>query len=180
MRQRLPIALLAVAALLAACPKSSEQEAAEAEKAAAVAEAKAEQARRGLESGDPISASRAGVDSQEAAAKAEREAAQAAKALAREHERYRVLLAREIAWIDGRLVDLEANATSLSGALRQENDVEIAAHHAWRARLSEDLAEVDRAPVGTSWTALKMKIDHDLDLNRPASIPRSYEKAYGI
>jgi hypothetical protein len=180
MRARRRIVLLAIGMLVVACQKSSEQEAAEAAKATAIASAKAEQAKRELETGDTLLASRTLVESQEAAVQAAREAAQAARALAREHERYHVLLAKEIAWVDRRLAELEASSRSTSETLRAEKELEIAAHREWRARLVEDLALVDRAPGGTEWSALKKKVDQDLDLNRPASIPRSYEKSYGI
>jgi hypothetical protein len=80
-----------------------------------------------------------------------------------------VLLTKEIAWIDRRVADLSA-----------DRDVEIAAHRAWRARLSEDLEEIDRTPSGDAWTSLKTKMDNDLDVNRPVSIPRAYEIPYGI
>lgn len=180
MSPRTLLAMVAIETALAACQKSSEQEAAESAKATAIAEEKAAAAKRERESGDALRAARATQESQEAAAAAAREAAEAAKALAREHERYHVLLTKEIAWIDRRLVELETNARSSAGALRSEKEVEIAAHYEWRARLKDDLELVARAPAGTDWTALKTKIDHDLDLNRPALVPRSYEKSYGI
>lgn len=180
MSPRTLIAIVAVETMLTACQKSSEQEAAESARATVIAEEKAAEVERERERGEAVGVSRAMRESEAAAATAAREAAEAAQALAREHDRYHVLLAKEIAWMDRRLAELETNARASEGALRNEKEVNIAAHHEWRARLRDDLQRVDRSPTGPEWTALKRKIELDLDLNRPAVVPRSYEKSYGI
>lgn len=114
---------------------------------------------------------------------APRQQEQAVEAVARERARYATLLTKEIAWIDRRIAMLEKDAASATGALRAEKDQDVATARTWSDRLREDLEAVEHPKADTAdadWSALKMRIDRDLDENRPVSIPRTFEKSYGI
>jgi hypothetical protein len=180
MSPRTSIVVLAVACSVAACQKSSETQAEEAAQATAVKEQKEQKAMRELERGNSPEAARAMVEAQEAAEKAAREQRDVAQTLEREHERFRVLLTKEIAWIDRRVAELEANAATTQGDVRAEKERDVAAAREWRERLRQDLDVVEHPPPGSDWSAVKMRIERDLEENRPASMPRSYEKSYGI
>ena len=179
MKPRIGMVVLAIAASFVACQQSSERQAGKMAKATAVAEQKKAVALQEREQGDPR-AVQAMAESQEASERAARESADFLNAVAREQNRYHALLTKEIAWLDRRLVDLEKNAGTTHGALRAEKDAEITAGRQWEARLRDDLDLVDHLPPETDWSALKQKVDRDLDENRPAATPRWYEKAYGI
>jgi hypothetical protein len=165
---------------MAACHKSAEQEAEEAKKAAADKEAKEAKAFRELEGGNDREAARRLVESQEADEKAARAAGDVRDAVTRERERLRQVLAKEIGWVDRRVEDMERVSLSMEGAERLEKERDVVAARAWRARLQQDFEALEHPPPGTSWPALKARIERDLDEDRPPSIPHSYEKSYGI
>lgn len=173
-------ASVAIAMASVACHKSSEQKAEEAAKAAAEKDAKDEKARRELERGSSGSAARAMVEAQEADEKAATAKAEVTEAVRREQDRYRALLTKEIEWLDRRVADLERVATGEQGSVRTQKEHDIVAVREWRERLKHDLAAVDHPPAGMDWSDVKKRVDLDLDENRPPSIPRSYEKPYGI
>ena len=87
----------------------------------------------------------------------EREA-KAAKEMTKERDRFRVLVTKEIAWADRRIGALASDAALLHG----------------------DLEALDPAVPGLDWPALKTRVERDLDVDHPSSMPRLYEKAYGI
>jgi hypothetical protein len=169
-----------VAMVSAACHKSSEQKAEEAAQATAVKETKEEKARRELERGNSPSAARAMVEAQEADEKAAAAQTEVTDAVRHEQDRYRALLTKEVQWLDRRIADLERVATEEQGSLRTEKEHDIVAAHDWRERLKQDLTAIDHPPAGMEWTDVKKRVDLDLDENRPPSIPKSYEKPYGI
>lgn len=171
---------LPFAVSLGACHKSSEEEASEASKATAEKEHKEREAFRELEHGDDKGAAKLLVESQEAGERAARESRDVFAAVARERDRYRVILAKEIGWIDRRVSDMERVSLSAEGPERLEKEREIVAARDWRALLRQDLETLEHPPPDTDWTALKARIERDLDENRPPSVPRSYEKSYGI
>ncbi len=172
--------MLAVAVSIAGCQKSSEKQAEEAAQASAVKQQKEQKAYRELERGNAPSAARAMVEAQEADEKAAREKTEVAETVEHERERYRALLTKEIAWIDRRAAELEANVGSTEGSVRAEKQRDVVTAREWRDRLKQDLDAVEHPPPGSDWSAVKMRIERDLDEDRPASMPRSYEKSYGI
>jgi hypothetical protein len=165
---------------VSACHKSSEQQAEEATKAAAVKSETEKKAFDELERGDPGRAGKLMVEGQNADERAARESADVPVAVARERDRFRALLTKEISWIDRRVADMERVALSADGNERLEKERDVAAAREWRERLAQDLAALDHPSPGTDWSALKQRIEHDLDENRPPSILHSYEKSYGI
>lgn len=175
---RSTVVLLAIAASVGGCQKSSEQQADEAAKAAVVKEQKEQKAFAELERGETQRAARLLVESQEANEHAVREADDVGAAVTR--ERFRVLLTKEIAWIDRRVADMERVAVTSEGTERLAKERDAASAREWGERLRQDLEALEHPPAGTDWSALKQRIERDLDENRPPSIPRSYEKSYGI
>lgn len=177
---RSALVLVAIAASAAACHKSSEQQAGEAAKATAEKDQKEKRAFDELERGPSHEAARLLVESQDADERAAREKNDVFAAVAHERDRLRVLLTKEIGWIDRRVADMERVSLSTEGNERLEKEREVVAAREWRERLRQDLETLEHPPAGTDWTGLKERIDRDLDENRPPSIPRSYEKSYGI
>jgi hypothetical protein len=104
----------------------------------------------------------------------------AAASAVKRHDRYRVLLAKEVAWADRRIEDVSKSATSLEGNARGVTERDLDAARTWRGRLQEDLEFLDHPPAGMDWPALEKRITRDLDEDRPPSMPRMYEKPYGI
>ena len=174
------VAVAMVATSFAACHKSSEQQAEEAAAATAVKELREERAIRELERGGSPAASRALAAAREAAERAARKDRDLAEAVRREQDRFRVLLTKELAWVDRRIVDLTKNAASLEGTARSATEGDIEEARAWRRRLQEDLDTIDQPPPGMDWSSVKTRIDRDLNEDRPPSMPRMYEKPYGI
>jgi len=180
MRMRASWVVLAIAAATAGCHKSSESEAQEAVKASAAAAAKSEHAQRELER-NAGEAAEALDESREATEKAAREHADVAEAVAREQAKMRALLTKELGWIDKRIGEMARDAASApAGKVKDEKQRDVDAAKAWRDRLQADLDAVSNPAPGTDWTQLKTRIERDLDENRPPSVPRSYEKQYGI
>lgn len=97
----------------------------------------------------------------------------------RDRNQFRRLLGKEINWIDRYMGDLRSDAEALHGVERDEklHDVDVARE--WQGRLRGDLEAIGRVS-GKVWPALKEQIERDLEEDHPPSIPRSYEKAYGI
>ncbi len=183
MRSRLTTIAMGIALGSAAslgCQKSSEHEATEAAQASLVAQQKSERVMRELERGDHQGFERATRERETAGARAAAEAEDVGTAVDRERSRFRVLLTKEIAWIDRRVIDLEKTMTTTNGAVRSEQQRDIADARTWRDRLQRDLDAIDEARTFDDWSPLKARIERDLDEDRPRAIPRSYEKSYGI
>jgi hypothetical protein len=104
----------------------------------------------------------------------------AAATAVKEHDRFRVLLTKELAWADRRIADVSESAASLEGNARSATDRDVESARAWRQRLQEDLDSIERPPPGMDWSTLKKRIQRDLNEDRPPSMPRMYEKPYGI
>jgi hypothetical protein len=113
-------------------------------------------------------------------AKAEAKELKRESSTQREQSRYHVLLTKEIAWVDRRLVHLQEAAAGADGNLRAVKEADILAARSWRARLQQDVGFIDHPPPGTDWSSLKKEFERDLNENRPPSMPRSFEKPYGI
>jgi ABC-type enterochelin transport system substrate-binding protein len=122
------------------------------------------------------SAPRADESAEAAAAKE----AKAAKKATKERDRFRVLVTKEIAWADRRIVALTSDAAFLQGGPKSEKERDTETARAWQQRLRGDLEALDPAVPVPDWPALKARIERDLDVDRPPSMPRLYEKAYGI
>jgi hypothetical protein len=99
---------------------------------------------------------------------------------AKEQERYRALLTKEIDWADRRITALASDLTILQGAARADKERDVDMAKAWRQRLQEDLDAIDRPPPGAGWPTVKARIERDLNEDRPPSMPRFFEKPYGI
>jgi hypothetical protein len=174
------VAVAMVATSVAACHKSSEQQAEEAAAATAVKEVREERAIRELERGGSPAASRAFAAAREAAERAATKDRDVVEAVTREQDRFRVLVTKELAWVDRRIIDVTKNAPSLEGTARTATEGDLEEARAWRQRLQEDLDSIDHPPAGMDWSSVKTRIDHDLNEDRPPSMPRMYEKPYGI
>jgi hypothetical protein len=111
---------------------------------------------------------------------AEAKEAKAAKKETKERDRFRVLVTKEIAWADRRISALASDLALLQGSPRSDKERDIETARAWRQRLQGDLDALDPALPALDWPALKTRIERDLDVDRPPSMPRLYEKAYGI
>ena len=95
-------------------------------------------------------------------------------------DRFRVLLSKELTWADRRIEDLSKSDESLTGNARAVADRDLDAARTWRQRLQDDLDAIDHPPPGTDWPTLEARIKRDLDEARPPSMPKMYEKPYGI
>ncbi|MEA2752782.1 MAG: hypothetical protein QOI41_6925 [Myxococcales bacterium] len=112
--------------------------------------------------------------------RAQETSAKSAAKEVKEQERYRALLTKEVDWADRRIRALASDLTLLQGKARTEKEQDIEMGRAWRQRLQEDLDAIDRPPPGVDWPALKARIERDLNQDRPPSMPRFFEKPYGI
>lgn len=118
-------------------------------------------------------------DLQEAAEEVRREREDVAEAAARERGQYKKTLSKEIGSIDKRVGELEQERARATGTAKDSKERDISAARGWRARLKQDLDELER--VGESdWPDVKERIDHDLEDERPAAVPRSLDKSYAI
>ena len=156
------IVVLAISLAVVGCHKSSERESDEAAKASAVAATQRTPA---------------------ASERAAKEQADVATAIERERHRYHELLTKEIAWVDRRVTVMQADARRAENAASGERavkDADVNVARQWRERLKQDLDAVDHLAPGADWSVVKMRIDRDLDEDRPVAIPRTYEKPYGI
>jgi len=170
-----------IAATRLGCSKSSETEAAEAAKAAAIKQDREWRAFEELRHGDTRSAAQMLVESQEADEKAAREQQDVREAVKREQHRLRALLTKEMVWVDRWIADTQRVALSVQGPLRAEKEADSAVAREWRERLGHDLEALDLHPQDAEdWAALRKRIERDLEDDRPSSVPRSYETPYGI
>jgi small-conductance mechanosensitive channel len=118
-------------------------------------------------------------DLQEAAEEIRREREDVAEAAARERSQYKKTLSKEIGSIDKRVGELEQELARATGTAKNGKERDISAARGWRARLKQDLDELER--VGESdWPDVKDRIDHDLEDERPTVVPRSLDKSYAI
>lgn len=171
------LVVLSVAAT-AGCHKSADVGRAATEVAAAERKA-AESARRELEHPLVRGTDRSLDDLQEAAEEVRREREDVAEAAARERVQYKKMLSKEIGSIDRRVGELEQELVRATGTAKDNKARDISAARGWRARLKQDLDEIER--VGESeWPDVKDRIDHDLEDERPAAVPRSLDKSYAI
>ena len=104
----------------------------------------------------------------------------AAATAVKQQDRFRVLLRKELVWADRRIDDVSKSAATLDGNARAVAERDLDAARAWRQRLQDDLDAIDRPPPGMDWPALEKRIKRDLDEDRPPSMPKMYEKPYGI
>ena len=104
----------------------------------------------------------------------------AATATVKREDRFRVLLSKELTWADRRIEDLSKSDETLTGNARAVADRDLDAARTWRQRLQDDLDAIDHPPPGTDWPTLEARIKRDLDEARPPSMPKMYEKPYGI
>jgi small-conductance mechanosensitive channel len=149
------------------------------EVSAAERKAAAESSRRELERPLVRGSDRNLDDLQEAAEEVRREREDVAEAAARERGQYKKTLAKEIGSIDKRVGELEQELVRATGTAKNSKERDISAARGWRARLKHDLDEIER--VGESeWPDVKDRIDHDLEDERPAAVPRSLDKSYAI
>jgi len=102
-----------------------------------------------------------------------------AEAIAHERSQVRRVLTREIRWIDKQVATLKSEADSARGAQRDERLRDVDMAREWQTRLKQDLEAIDRVSDKV-WPALRDHIDRDLEEEHPASIPRSFDKAYEI
>ena len=101
----------------------------------------------------------------------EREA-KAAKKMTKERDRFRILVTKEIAWADRRIGALASDAALLQGSPRSDKERDIETARAWRQRLQGDLEALDPAVPGLDWPALKTRVERNLDVDQPSSMPR--------
>lgn len=146
----------------------------------AAAERKAAEAsRRELEHPLVRGTDRSLDDLQEAAEEIRREREDVAEAAARERVQYKKILTKEIGSIDKRVGELEQELARATGTAKDNKERDISAARGWRARLKQDLDEIER--VGEAeWPDVKERIDHDIEDERPAAVPRSLDKSYAI
>ncbi len=106
-----------------------------------------------------------------------------ATAVARERRQLRRMLAREVAWLDRKVAEVEREDEGARESLEElpsaERECDPRAARAWRARLKQDLDALERTPV-RGWPALRDKIERDLEHGTPPSVPRSYDRAVAI
>lgn len=178
MRLRHAAVLVAVAASSPACARFAEQEQRGERAAAEKAERKTARVARELERHE-LSWKRAMQEIREATEAAEHQHEEYVQAVTRERAQYRRLLAKELRWIDQKVAELEHDAARAEGDARVEKQRDVASARGWRALLEGDLREID-VTSEEDWPGTKDRIERDLDEARPPSIPRSYEKSYGI
>ena len=116
---------------------------------------------------------------QDGAEEVRREREDIAEAAARERGQYKRILTKEIASIDRRVGELQQELARATGTTKDTKERDISSARGWRARLKQDLDEVDRVDEDM-WPGVKDRIDRDLEDERPASVPRSLEKSYAI
>ena len=104
----------------------------------------------------------------------------AATSAVKKEDRFRVLLSKELTWADRRIEGLTKSEELLEGNARAVAERDLDAARAWRQRLQDDLDAIDHPPPGTDWPTLEARIKRDLDEARPPSMPKMYEKPYGI
>lgn len=118
-------------------------------------------------------------DLRDAAEDVRREREDVAEAAERQRGQYRGMLAKEIAAVDKRVSELTQELARAAGAAKDGKARDISAARGWRARLKHDLDQLDR--VGEEqWPEVRERIDHDLEDERPASVPKGLEKSLTI
>jgi membrane-associated HD superfamily phosphohydrolase len=149
--------------------------------ATAAAERKASEAARGLEveHGSVRARDRVLDDLLDAAEEVRREREDVAEAAARERVQYKKMLSKEILSIDKRVGELQQELARATGNAKDTKERDISAARGWRARLKHDLEDLERIDE-EAWPEVKDRIDHDLEDERPAAVPKSLEKSYAI
>jgi hypothetical protein len=170
-RIRQQLCLVAAVLIAVAGCKSARHERKEAEAAAAKAERTGIVVLHELEHGDAKSIEHALSEHAAAVADLDEEEEEAVAAAARERASYKQLLEKEIGSIDRRVSELVRSKKTKPG------DVDAA--RSFKALLQKDLDEIEHTGED-AWPKLKERIDHDLENERPSSVPRSFDKSYGI
>lgn len=115
----------------------------------------------------------------DAADEVRREREDVAEAAERERVQYKKTLAKEISAVDKRVIELQQELARATADAKDEKERSVSAARGWRARLKHDLEELDR--VGESeWPEVKERIERDLEDERPACVPRSFDKSFTI
>ena len=73
---------------------------------------------------------------------------------------------------DRRIGALASDAALLQGSPRSDKERDIETARAWRQRLQGDLEALDPAVPGLDWPALKTRVERNLDVDQPSSMPR--------
>lgn len=174
MRPRTILLAAAVAAVTAGCHGKRPGD-----QAAAAAERKATESAHELEHVAVRGSDRVPDELRDAADEVRREREDVAEAAERERVQYKKMLAKEINAVDKRVVELEQELARATGDAKGDKERSVSAARGWRARLKHDLDELDR--VGESeWPEVKERIERDLEDERPASVPRSFDKSFNI
>jgi hypothetical protein len=134
---------------------------------------------RGIEHGDGRSSEHRLRDVASPAPKKEETTSGATPAIASERSEYQALLEKEIGLVDQRVVELQNESARLAGAAKEKKERDLSAARGFRARLKQDLDEVERAG-DLEWPELIERVDEDLEQHRPSALPRSFDKSYGI
>jgi hypothetical protein len=144
-----------------------------------VAESRIEHFVRELERSEPEDALVV-EESQAAEAAAAFEAQEAAETVAREREELREILASELAWVDKRIADLRRSVLAAQGEIRVQKAKDVAAARAFRVKLERARQVLEKAVDDSAWESVKSHIERDVDEDRPAAIPRTYETSEDI
>lgn len=97
-----------------------------------------------------------------------------------ERDELRALVARELAWTDERIVDLERGVSSSQGDVRARKARDLAAASTFRERLEAALDTLEEPADEASWEETRRRIERDVEDDRPAAVPRTYETSYAI
>lgn len=147
--------------------------------AAAAAERKGAEAAHEMEHAAVRGTDRGLDDLRDAADEVRREREDVAEAAERERAQYKKMLAKEIGAADKRVGELEQELARATGDSKGDKERSVSAARGWRARLKQDLEELER--VGENdWPEVKDRIDRDLEDERPACVPRSFDKSFSI
>lgn len=147
--------------------------------AAATAERRAAEAAHELEHVVVRGAGRVPDELRDAADEVRREREDVAEAAQRERVQYKKTLAKEIASADKRVLELEQELARATGDAKGDKERSVSAARGWRARLKHDLDQLER--IGEDeWPEVKDRIDGDLEDERPACIPRSFDSSFTI
>lgn len=180
MDTRTMLFVVLAAAATAGCHKS-EPQARGAKTEVAAAERKAAEAAGRGEMEHPLvrGTDRSLDELQEGAEEVRREREDVAEAAARERVQYKKSLIKEIGSIDKRVGELEQELARATGTAKDNKARDISAARGWRARLKQDLDDIERTSE-EAWPDVKDRIEHDLEDERPAAVPRSLDKSYAI
>jgi len=147
---------------------------------AAAAEKKASDDARDLEH-QPVRTSEGPPreDLRDVAEEVRREREDVAEAAARERVQYKQRIAKELSAADKRMIELGLELARATGTARGSKERDLSEARAWRNRLKHDFDDIER--VGEDeWPEVRDRIEHDIEDERPASVPRGFDKSYAI